>query len=135
MESGFFLRSSSSFFGRWLMKTANQLARRVGGARQGWASGGLTKTSRGKVRVAILSSSKASETWQWRHYRRVSLFYSPKERNGHPNRLRYGLAERSDSCHTGLDTGWPMRSRRRDRGRRKRYGRATLRRRTIVALK
>jgi hypothetical protein len=26
MEAGFFLRSSSSFFGRWLTKTANQLA-------------------------------------------------------------------------------------------------------------
>jgi hypothetical protein len=88
MEAGFFLRSSSSFFGRWLTKTANQLARRVGGARQEWASGGLAKTSRGKVRVAILSSSKASKTWQWRHYRRVSPFYSPKEHNGHPNRLR-----------------------------------------------
>jgi hypothetical protein len=31
-DVGFFLRSSSSFFWRWLMKTANQLARRVGEA-------------------------------------------------------------------------------------------------------
>jgi hypothetical protein len=31
-EVGFFLRSSSSFFWRWLTKTANQLARRVGEA-------------------------------------------------------------------------------------------------------
>jgi hypothetical protein len=31
-EVGFFLRSSSSFFRRWLTKTANQLARRVGEA-------------------------------------------------------------------------------------------------------
>jgi hypothetical protein len=30
MEAGFFLRSSSSFFERWLTKTANQLPRRVG---------------------------------------------------------------------------------------------------------
>jgi hypothetical protein len=29
-EVGFFLRSSSSFFGRRLTKTANQLTRRVG---------------------------------------------------------------------------------------------------------
>jgi hypothetical protein len=28
-EVGFFLRSSSSFFRRWLTKTANQLSRRV----------------------------------------------------------------------------------------------------------
>jgi hypothetical protein len=32
MKSGFFLQSSSSFFGRWSTKTANQLARRVGEA-------------------------------------------------------------------------------------------------------
>jgi hypothetical protein len=32
MESGFFLRSSSSFFWRWSMKTVNQLTRRVGEA-------------------------------------------------------------------------------------------------------
>jgi hypothetical protein len=32
MEEGFFLRSSSSFFGRRLTKTANQLTRRVGEA-------------------------------------------------------------------------------------------------------
>jgi hypothetical protein len=32
MESGFFLRSSSSFFRRWSTKTANQLARRLGEA-------------------------------------------------------------------------------------------------------
>jgi hypothetical protein len=32
MEAGFFLRSSSSFFGRWSAKTANQLTRRVGEA-------------------------------------------------------------------------------------------------------
>jgi hypothetical protein len=32
MEAGFFLRSSSSFFGRRLTKTANQLTRRVGEA-------------------------------------------------------------------------------------------------------
>jgi hypothetical protein len=31
-EVGFFLRSSSSFFWRWLTKTTNQLARRVGEA-------------------------------------------------------------------------------------------------------
>jgi hypothetical protein len=31
-EVGFFLRSSLSFFWRWLTKTANQLARRVGEA-------------------------------------------------------------------------------------------------------
>jgi hypothetical protein len=31
-EVGFFLRSSSSFFWRWLTKMANQLARRVGEA-------------------------------------------------------------------------------------------------------
>jgi hypothetical protein len=35
----------------------------------------------------------------------------------------------------GLDKGRPVRSRRRDRGRGKRDGRATLQRRTIVALK
>jgi hypothetical protein len=35
----------------------------------------------------------------------------------------------------GLDNGRPVRSRQRDRGRGKRDGRATLRRRTIVALK
>jgi hypothetical protein len=32
MEAGFFLWSSSSFFGRWSTKTANRLARRVGEA-------------------------------------------------------------------------------------------------------
>jgi hypothetical protein len=42
---------------------------------------------------------------------------------------------RSGGCHTGLDNGRPVRSRRRDRGRGKRDDRATLRRRTIVALK
>jgi hypothetical protein len=62
-------------------------------------------------------------------------FYSPTERNGRPNRLRYELAERSSGCHTGLDKGRPVRSRRRDRGHRKRDGRGTPWRRTIVALK
>jgi hypothetical protein len=62
-------------------------------------------------------------------------FYSSSERNGHPNRLRSGLSERTGGYHTGLDNGRPVSSRRRDRGRGKRDGRATLRRRTIVALK
>jgi hypothetical protein len=44
--AGFFSRSSSNFFWRLLMKTAKQLARRVGGATARWASGGLAKTSR-----------------------------------------------------------------------------------------
>jgi hypothetical protein len=35
--------------------------------------------------------------------------------------------EQSGGCHTGLDNGRPVRSRRRDRGREKRDGRATLR--------
>jgi hypothetical protein len=93
------------------------------------------KTSRRETRVAALSSSKAGATWQWQHRGRVSLFIPQRKRNGHPNRLRYGLAERSGGCHMGLDNGFPVRSRRRDRGRGKRDGRVTLRRRTIVALK
>jgi hypothetical protein len=62
-------------------------------------------------------------------------FYTSTECNDHPKPTGVGTAERSGGGNTGLDNGRPVRSRRHDRGRGKRDGRATLRRRTIVALK
>jgi hypothetical protein len=75
MELGFFSLSSSNFFWRWSTKTVKQLARCVGEAMaEVGLGGGLTKASRRKRNAATLLSSKAGETWQWKHRRRVSLF-------------------------------------------------------------
>jgi hypothetical protein len=46
--------------------------------------------------------------------------------NDHPNRLWYGLAERSGGGNKGLNSGRTVRSQRRDRGRGKRDGRETV---------
>jgi hypothetical protein len=95
----------------------------------------LAKTGQRENKSGDTVELETGETWQWQHHERVFPLYSPTERNSHPNRLRWGLAERSGGGHIGLDTGRPVRSQRRDRGRGKRDGGAMLWRRTIVALK
>jgi hypothetical protein len=69
------------------VKTANQLARRVGGARQEWANSRLAK---------IAEESKSGDTVELESKRDLAMatpqkvfpFYSPTKRNDHPNRLR-----------------------------------------------
>jgi hypothetical protein len=59
-------------------KTANSLLGEWrSNGRDGLVSG-WPKLAGGKIRVATLSSSKAGETWQWQHYRRVSLFIAQR---------------------------------------------------------
>jgi hypothetical protein len=46
-------------------------------------------------------------------------FMPPRDHNGHPKPSEVGTGGRSGSGSTGLDNGWPVRSRRRDHGREK----------------
>jgi hypothetical protein len=58
-------------------ETACSMSGRSNG-RNGLVAGWPKTSQRGKTRVAALSSSKAGETWQWQHRRRVSLFIAQR---------------------------------------------------------
>jgi hypothetical protein len=96
---------------------------------------GWTKLAGGKIRVATLSTELEGRRDLAMATAGGFLLYIAHgtQRSSQPTEV--GARGRSNGCHTGLDNGRLVRSRRRDRGCGKRDGRATLRRRTVAALK